>query len=218
MDFLRKAGTGIFGVLTLFSLKVILDGQLFLGITEVIVFGALGIWCFIPLAKKIKLEKQQEALMIQDIQMKRDQQLFKIKNGELPVVSVKSVILRSGETAHLSSRGAILMEEQVTGYEAGTTSVRVNIAKGVTVGKAGTKAKAVKGYVGVSKGEFALTSGRVVFAGEIKSFEIPYSKLTSFFTIEDGITFHVGSKSHMVCLPRPDVPFASLLLEKLTQA
>lgn len=137
-----------------------------------------------------------------------------IYDGELPHVRTRKAIMREDEQAHFSE-SAELVENKTTGYRAGGASVRVRVAKGVSVGSGGGVSRAIKEDIITSKGELVITNKRIVFAGDKKSFETPLAKLTSFETYSDGLAFHIGTKTHTLLLADSDVKIADAILNNL---
>ena len=211
MNLIRIIGLILFAPLVIFEASSILETPLKSGIV-IAIYLIIIYFCLQPLSKNSREKKEAKLEVEKHLKEQLAIQLEAIKRGEKPTIKVQSAMLREGEIAHFSTEG-ILLEEKITGYEANSTSVRVKITKGVSVGKGGTKGKAIREIVGVSKGELAITNARIIFAGQLKSFEIPFSKLTNFHSIEDGLIFHVGSKSHIVRIPRLAIPIAQCLLE-----
>jgi len=183
----------------------------------VIIPAGLAYFLYLP------FKGQSKEVIAQQLEQQRQRQSYistavaAIRNGDKPSLPVQSVMLRDGEIAHYSEYG-VLMENKITGYEAGSASVRVKVAKGVTIGTAGTKGKAVRDYVPVSDGELVITNARIVFAGKLKSFEIPFTKLTNFHAADSTLFFHVGSKPYIVGIDSDTLPIARCLLENMNVA
>lgn len=199
-------------MMTVLLNPVLSEGSVGAVVFEVILAGVVYA-CYRGISGPAKHERAAEQARAEADRAVADKALALIASGQKPVANVRSLRLQPDETAHLSA-GGVLMELQTTGYEAGTNSVRVQLAKGVSVGKSGSRGKAVKGWVAVSNGEFVITDSRVVFAGELKSFDVPLAKLTNvhFLDNDGGVVLHVGSKSYNVALSPAVVPVARELL------
>ena len=213
MRLLQLVGLGISLIMLLMAVPGMIVSFSFVNVFQVLIASALGYACYVPLNRKSVARRLEEARRASEAKANTDRQLALIRSGEKPVVPVRSVLLRRDEVAYLAIDG-VLMENQTTGYEAGTNGVRIRVAEGVSVGSSRTRGKAIKSYVAVSKGEFVITNIRVVFAGAVKSFDIPLAKLTNFHFLDDNqsVVFHVGSKSHTVALTPAAIPIAYALL------
>jgi hypothetical protein len=109
----------------------------------------------------------------------------------------QKALLRAGEVAFIAAPAA-LVENQTVGYETSGASVRVRVAKGVSVGSYGGRSHPVRGMVRTAHGEFVVTTKRVIFAGDAKSFEMKLEGLTNFVHYSDGLTLHHGITHHRV--------------------
>jgi hypothetical protein len=88
--------------------------------------------------------------------------------------------------------GAQLLEERVVGRrsQGGSRGVSIRIMKGVScrVGASGGTSVSVRGVVPVSVGYFCITSHRLIFSGNAKSFAFDRKKILSTKIHSDGIT------------------------------
>ncbi|MEX8520049.1 MAG: hypothetical protein AB3X44_16185 [Leptothrix sp. (in: b-proteobacteria)] len=129
----------------------------------------------------------------------------------------RKALLRKDEIAHLCI-GAAQLENVTVGrkYEGGSAGIQ--IAKGVRIGAVRGHSVAVKKLQEVSHGELAITSKRIIFAGDRKSFDVPFTKLTHIEPFEDGIGFHYGAQVKVLKVnPAMCVPPALRLIEKLLE-
>jgi peptidoglycan hydrolase-like protein with peptidoglycan-binding domain len=121
----------------------------------------------------------------------RAEALGRIDAGILPEVTNPPVNLQFGEKAYLAV-GAQLLEERVVGrrYQGGSRGVSIRIMKGVSyrVGASSGTSVSVRGVVPVSVGNFCITSHRLVFSGNAKSFAFDRKKILSTKVHSDGIT------------------------------
>ncbi len=145
--------------------------------------------------------------------------LAEMANGAMPVMTANKVIVRAGEQVHFAAPGELL-KIQTTGYAAGTGGISVRVAKGVTVRSGAIRGGAIKELQAIAVGEFALLDKRLVFAGDMKSFEAPYAKLTHVEKVSDGVIVHVGETAHMIRLlvASYDVPVAHAVLDRMLAA
>jgi hypothetical protein len=120
-----------------------------------------------------------------------------LEAGRIPIANPSTALLRPGESA-LIAVPAYLLENVTVGYKSEGSSVRLRIAKGVSVGSYSGHSHAVKQMRRTSKGEFVVTSSRVIFAGDAKSFEAQINRLTNVEIYSDAVALHQGATTHLV--------------------
>ena len=124
--------------------------------------------------------------------------LNEIQNGNLPVARVTNVVLLKNEKVHWVEP-ASLLEQQVVRkrYEGGSSGVRIRIAKGVSYKIGAHRGHIVSemGVVPISKGDFILTSKRVMFCGESKSFAVKLEKILNLKPFGDGICLSENNRT-----------------------
>lgn len=140
-----------------------------------------------------------------------------LKAGRPILVEPRKAILHPGELAFLAMP-ATLMEQKTLGYASSGSSVRVRVMKGVSVGSYGGHSHAVKGIVRTAQGELVVTNKRVIFAGDLKSFEFPLTKLTNIEGYSDGLSLHHGSTTHLLAFQAPELTSAAAIVLKLTSS
>lgn len=117
--------------------------------------------------------------------------------AELPTGNPTNLILKKGESAHLSIP-AHLIEERVTirQYSGGSRGVSVPIVKGIrfNVGAHRGHSYSITNNIPVSDGYFIATNKRLVFSGTRKSVSSDIPKLLDFQVFADGIQFSVTSR------------------------
>lgn len=185
--------------------------------TMMLVFICWGLaaWAYWPYRPSAiaKQKRQQEDLAVKQAAQRAE--LDRIHAGELPEARPSQVRLKDGEAAYYADE-AVLYEKQTTGYESKSASVRVRVSKNVTIGSGGGRGKAVKENVPVSSGELMISNQRIVFAGNLKSFEFSLDKLTNHHVLADGVVvFHFGSKNYMMALPEFKTAIVSTLLQRI---
>jgi hypothetical protein len=103
-----------------------------------------------------------------------------IREGKFPVYQAENVALRKTEQVHWIEP-AKLWEEKVVSrrYEGGSHGASFRIARGFTIRTSGTRGHLVTDTadVPVAAGNFIITSGRLIFQGDAKSFETKYEKI-----------------------------------------
>lgn len=168
---------------------------------------------------KSKMKRKNEEISRQKEQAMERQRILEntldeIKNKELQPVSNAKAIMKDGEEAYSAfNAGLYEMKSKGTIYKGAT--IRVRVAKGVSVGLGGGKSAPEKELIQVSEGQFIITNQRVIFAGDSKSFEIKLSNLTYFDKGFDYITFHAGTRNYTVGMNNAVVQISEAILNKL---
>jgi hypothetical protein len=138
-----------------------------------------------------------------------------IRAGNLPgndrdaraLLEVPGLVLGANEVVHWVEPGDLLEERVVRrGYAGGSAGVNVRVVRGVSVnvGRHGGQLVSERGIVPVSGGSLVLTSKRIVFRGDRKSFQMPLGKLLEY--VADGAMVRVtdgAGKSREVRLRDP---------------
>ena len=122
--------------------------------------------------------------------------------ADLPSIKPTTAILKAGETAYVEA-SSMLMETKSGGFVGGSRGVSVHVAKGLTLRAGAFKGHKVEHIVVVARGHLLITSQRIIFAGDQKSFAVNLDKLINITRYRDGFTFNDGSKSHNVLVPKP---------------
>jgi tellurite resistance protein len=116
--------------------------------------------------------------------------LNEIQQGNLPLMTIANIVTVKGEKAYWAEP-ALLAEEKVirTRYEGRSQGVSFRIAKGVSYRVGGFRGHAVSetGVVPVSNGEFIITSKRIIFRGDGKSFATKLDKILDIQLFTNGI-------------------------------
>ena len=159
--------------------------------------------------KEAELGKLQQFLMIPDSEiasqkkeLARRRLLWEVQNGTPPAIGVPNLILQRGETPYWSEP-ASLFEERVVNrrYEGASQGMSFRIARGVYYRVGAQRGNLIvdKAVLPVSSGAFVITSKRVIFQGDAKSFALRLDKLLSLNLFRDGIHFSDDKgKPHMV--------------------
>ena len=137
-----------------------------------------------------------EVLDIQKFELVKYRLICDIKDGKLPRKEVSGLALQKSEIAHWEEP-ARLLEEKVTGkhYEGGSQGMSFRIAKGVSYRVGSSKGRLITdtAIVVVSEGSLVLTSQRVIFRGDNKSFAIKLDKLLNTKVFTNGFEFTDGT-------------------------
>lgn len=125
--------------------------------------------------------------------------LNEIQQGNMPAApQLTNVVTLKGETVYWIEP-AILAEEKVVSrrYEGGSSGVSFRIMKGVSYRVGGHRGHLVAdtAIVAVSKGDLILTSKRVIFRGDNKSFATKLEKLLDIQLFRNGFQFTENNKS-----------------------
>lgn len=164
----------------------------------------IAIWLYWPARPAAVRGREREKELIQMREIAVRERIADIRSGRLPEVDVSAVKLRDGERAIFAAQ-AILLEKQTVGFEGGRASVNIRLTKSISVGQAAYRGKHKKEFVPVTAGELVVSDRRIVFAGELKSFEISRDKLTHYHQLGGGVLlFHVGAKTYSVMLSAGD--------------
>lgn len=148
--------------------------------------------------------------------------IYEVQQGNLPEVTPRGLALLKGERCHWSEP-ASLLEERVVGrrYEGGSHGVSIRIATGVSyrVGAHRGRLLTDTAIVPVSTGELVVTSQRLVFQGDRKSFTVKLDKLLNVELYSDGLSVTPESgKPKLVQVPRRvGLEIAAAILAKVME-
>jgi hypothetical protein len=125
-------------------------------------------------------------------QVRRAVYKYRLRHEPLAPISVPNVVLEPGESAFWS-QPASLYENKVVRrrYEGGSRGVSIRVAKGVSfrVGNHRGQSVSETADVPVAFGEFIITSHRLLFVGDKKSFSAPLKKVLHLEPAHDGVRF-----------------------------
>lgn len=136
-----------------------------------------------------------------------EEQLEKIRRGELSVIPSEQldIILKKNEVAHIQGQVEYWEERMVrkhAGYYGGPS---FRVAKGVSWRMGGFKGQS-RSYPElrhVDTGNMVLTSQRLTFTGQFKSFAVPLNKIVSL-KVKDKTDLEIGREKreksyHLIC-------------------
>jgi hypothetical protein len=155
-------------------------------------------------------------------QLRRGALKHRLRYQPLPPVVISNLILNPGENAFWSER-ATLYEQKVISrrYEGGSRGVSIRVAKGLSfrVGNHRGNLVSETGTVPVSSGSLIITSERVAFVGNDKSFSIPHRKLLHVEPALDGIRLSEVNKQkpRMILYSEPNGDLVFEVLSRLVQ-
>lgn len=123
-------------------------------------------------------------------ELRRLRILTEIEQGNLPTIELNDIAKKKGEIVHWLEIGSLIEERVVSRrYEGGSHGVSFRIAKGVSYRVGAHRGHLISetADVPVSFGELIVTSMRVAFRGDRKSFNLALNKILDFDLFEDGI-------------------------------
>lgn len=131
--------------------------------------------------------------------------------GIVPIVNYHGLLLKPNEVLIYATPGYTFADkEKVVGYTGGSSGYSVRVAKGFTVRQGSSKGRAIRQDVReFNKGDYIVTSQRLVFLGEKQSFDQSYSKITGMQPIaRDSFRITAGSKIININVPANQAPYA----------
>jgi hypothetical protein len=121
-----------------------------------------------------------------------------VNDGRLPdATSQATIVLKAGESAHYVVVASLMKEVTLREFRGGSHGVSIPIVKGVRYRTGSFRGKSV--VIGTQlqvadQGGLWLTSLRVVFAGQRKTLDLPYTKLANLNVFSDGISFNMTNR------------------------
>ena len=124
--------------------------------------------------------------------------LNEIQQGNMPTITVANLVTQKGEKVYWVEP-VIMAEEKVIRrrYEGGSQGMSFRIMKGVSYRVGGHRGHITSeiGVVAVSEGEMVITSKRVVFRGDKKSFASKLDNILDIQLFTNGFQFSENNKS-----------------------
>lgn len=152
-----------------------------------------------------ELQKLQKYLQVEDDDVPNTKKelwrlrlLTSIQEGVVPHISVSNVILQKGEIPYWSEPSALLEEKVISRrYEGGSHGVSMRVMRGVSYRVGASRGHIVSetGNVVVSRGDLIITSKRIIFRGDLKSFAIALDKLLNIEIFSNGVTVSEVNKA-----------------------
>ena len=121
-----------------------------------------------------------------------------LRAGRSNIPPPPNVILRDGELVFLVTSGVAVEEKVVRReYAGGSRGVSIRVAKGVSfrVGNSRGHSVPISELVPISEGQLIITSLRVIFQGNPKSFADPVEKLIDIGPGVDGLRYSVMNRT-----------------------
>lgn len=155
--------------------------------------------------EEIELQNIQTYLGLGDTEIQHDKKelarlrlLNEIQLGNMPTITVANLVTQKGEKIYWVEP-VIMAEEKVIRrrYEGGSQGMSFRIMKGVSYRVGGHRGHITSetGVVAVSDGEMVITSKRIVFRGDKKSFATKLDNLLDTQLFTNGFQFSENNKS-----------------------
>ena len=147
----------------------------------------------------------QKYLKLDDVEIQSNKKelmrlrlLNEIQQGNIPTITVSNLMTQKSEKVYWSEP-AILAEEKVISrrYEGGSRGVSFRIMKGVSyrVGASRGHITNETGIVAIATGDLILTSKRIIFRGDKKSFSVNLDKVLDLQLFTNGFIFSEVNKA-----------------------
>lgn len=125
--------------------------------------------------------------------------IAKVNDGRLEGIPQPHVMTKKNEAVYLEMVAGLMKEVTLREFRGGSAGFSFRIAKGVCYRTGAFRGRSV--VVGTElqvadPGVLAVTSSRVVFLGQRKTIEVPYSKLVGVEVFEDGIRFSASNRQN----------------------
>lgn len=125
--------------------------------------------------------------------------LNEIQQGNMPTMPpITNLVMQKGEKVYWSEP-SILVEEKVIRrtYQGGSQGMNFRVMKGVSYRVGGHRGHIASetGAVAVSDGELIITSNRIIFRGDKKSFAVKLDKILDIQLFTNGLQFSENNKS-----------------------
>jgi hypothetical protein len=123
--------------------------------------------------------------------------IAKVNDGRVEAIRDPHVMTKKDEVVHLEMMAGLMKEVTLREFRGGSAGFSFRIAKGVRYRTGAFRGRSV--VVGTElqvadSGPLAVTSSRIVFLGQRKTMEVPYSKLVGVEVFEDGIRFSASNR------------------------
>jgi hypothetical protein len=150
-------------------------------------------------------------------------QVAKLNDGRLPVVGAPVLMAKRGEVVHLETPAALLKEVSVREWRAGSQGVSFRVAKGVRYRVGSTRGRLVTVGTQIQtadSGTLSVTNQRVVFLGNRKTIDMPYTKLLGMHLYSDAVSFSLSNRQDapLIQVSGVDVDVLGALLNATVQA
>lgn len=160
--------------------------------------------------EEAELAKIQKYLGIEDTEIEANKKelhrlrvLDEIQKGNVPLISIQNVIMQRNEKAYWSEPASLVEEKVISShYEGGSQGMSFRIMKGVSYRVGGHRGHMVseRGFVPVSTGDLIITSKRLIFRGELKSFATDLNKILDTHLYSDGLSLALNNRAKRIII------------------
>ena len=173
-----------------------------------LVLLALAALLILPEIKAIRNHPTAPTLSEQDIHVSQEALDAFNTYGTLPVVENSPVILVDGEQAVYACRAErVETKNRRLGATGSGGGASIRVSKRVTLRTGGTGSQSIYGDVEmVHSGEFVVTTSRIVFIANNRSFEEKMSKISAV-SVDDGcLAIMTAKANYSMRMPMPEYP------------
>ena len=121
-------------------------------------------------------------------------------DGRLGTIEQPKLLSKKGEIVHLEMLAALMKEVTLREFRGGSQGMSFPIMKGVRYRVGGFRGRSVvvgtQLQVRADAGVLSVTSKRVVFLGERKTMEMPYSKLVGLEVFSDAVRVNASNRQN----------------------
>ena len=138
-----------------------------------------------------------------------------LQNGKLPLLRIKSLILKKGEFCHYADKTYLFQQKKITYHYRKNHGVNFRITKRVSYhigqGKSQPVEEEIPEYI---PGYLYITNQRIIFSAKNKGFVKSLSHLTTMVEYSDGISLQCDTKVYNFLLPSPHLAYQALSMLK----
>jgi hypothetical protein len=126
-------------------------------------------------------------------------QVAKLNGGRLPTVDVPQLLTKRDEVVHLEASAALMKEVTTREFRAASQGFSFRVAKGVRYRVGSTRGHMVNLGTTIQvadAGLLSVTNQRVIFMGDRKTIDMPYSKIAGMHLFADAISFSLTNRQN----------------------
>lgn len=123
-----------------------------------------------------------------------------ISEDNLPDIQATNLNLLNGEKCYYMESAYTFKEKTITtGYTGGGNGFSIRLAKGLSYHVGGSESRAIRETQRTTyNGILYITTRRVIFTSQDKSFDKTFDKITSVQEAKDGIIIQIGSNTYAI--------------------
>jgi TM2 domain-containing membrane protein YozV len=173
-----------------FGIHKFIKGDIKMGLIYLCTAGLLGVGWIADIIKVLTGDRFPEI------------KFNSITEDKLPNIQVTNLNLANGETCCYMDKAYTFKEKTVTtGYTGGGSGFSIRLTKGLSYRIGGSKSKAIREtQTTIYNGIIYITTKRVIFTSEDKSFDKTFDKITSVQKTKDGIVMQIGANTYFIIL------------------